>query len=70
MVCTSQAPSKDMAPWHAYWKTGITNSFGPAFGMIALKNITYSAQVDHALLGWFLLCACKGTFFYCPVLDT
>jgi len=33
------------APWHAYWKTGVANSFGPALGMIALKNITYSAQV-------------------------
>lgn len=32
-------------PWTAYWKAGITNSIGPAFGMFALKNISYSAQV-------------------------
>ena len=33
------------AHWSDYWKAGITNSLGPAFGMFALKNITYSAQV-------------------------
>uniref|UniRef100_A0A7S3QPA7 Uncharacterized protein n=1 Tax=Dunaliella tertiolecta TaxID=3047 RepID=A0A7S3QPA7_DUNTE len=45
MQCTGQALPDNMAPWHAYWKTGVANSFGPAFGMVALKNITYSAQV-------------------------
>jgi hypothetical protein len=33
------------ARWFDYWQAGITNSIGPAFGMVALKNITYSAQV-------------------------
>eukprot|EP00877_Chromochloris_zofingiensis_P001938 jgi/Chrzof1/11745/Cz06g08050.t1 len=28
-----------------YWKAALTNSIGPAFGMIALKNISYPAQV-------------------------
>ncbi|KAG2501790.1 hypothetical protein HYH03_000290 [Edaphochlamys debaryana] len=34
-----------MANWYDYWRAGITNSVGPACGMYALKNITYSAQV-------------------------
>lgn len=48
MRLRGQLQPGETAPWHAYWKTGITNSLGPAFGMVALKNITYSAQVR----GW------------------
>lgn len=33
------------AAWTDYYVAGITNSIGPALGMVALKNITYSAQV-------------------------
>lgn len=29
------------AAWHAYWKPALSNAVGPAFGMIALKNISY-----------------------------
>ena len=40
------AADKDaLPPWHVYWKPALTNSLGPAFGMIALKNISYPAQV-------------------------
>ncbi|KAG2448968.1 hypothetical protein HYH02_005722 [Chlamydomonas schloesseri] len=45
MVVTGRASKADMASWHDYWRAGITNSVGPACGMVALKNITYSAQV-------------------------
>lgn len=34
-----------LPPWTAYWRAAITNSIGPTFGMYALKNISYSAQV-------------------------
>ncbi|GBF92343.1 UDP-galactose UDP-glucose transporter [Raphidocelis subcapitata] len=34
-----------MPAWHDYWRPALTNSVGPAFGMIALKNISYPAQV-------------------------
>lgn len=27
--------------WWEYWRPALTNSIGPAFGMIALKNISY-----------------------------
>uniref|UniRef100_A0A7S0UWS0 UDP-galactose transporter n=1 Tax=Polytomella parva TaxID=51329 RepID=A0A7S0UWS0_9CHLO len=42
---TGHISRQSLPPWHAYWKAGITNSVGPACGMFALKNITYSAQV-------------------------
>mmetsp|Transcript_42088 Transcript_42088/g.99787 ORF Transcript_42088/g.99787 Transcript_42088/m.99787 type:complete len:200 (-) Transcript_42088:870-1469(-) len=29
-----------------FWKPGLTNSIGPACGLIALKNISYPAQVS------------------------
>mmetsp|Transcript_101 Transcript_101/g.175 ORF Transcript_101/g.175 Transcript_101/m.175 type:complete len:324 (-) Transcript_101:552-1523(-) len=45
MFMTGSIKPEQTASWHAYWKAGLTNSMGPAFGMIALKNITYSAQV-------------------------
>lgn len=45
MVVMGQIKPGETAAWHSYWKAGITNSIGPAFGMVALKNITYSAQV-------------------------
>ena len=35
----------DGPKWYSYWKAAISNSVGPACGMYALKNITYSAQV-------------------------
>ena len=45
MVGTGSVKPGETARWHEYWKAGITNSIGPALGMVALKNITYSAQV-------------------------
>ena len=42
---TGQISNKDLPPWTAYWRVGVTNTLGPSCGMIALKNITYSAQV-------------------------
>uniref|UniRef100_A0A7S0X1H4 UAA transporter n=1 Tax=Chlamydomonas leiostraca TaxID=1034604 RepID=A0A7S0X1H4_9CHLO len=45
MQLTGQIRQGQTAKWTDYWKAGITNSLGPAFGMVALKNITYSAQV-------------------------
>lgn len=45
MVQLGQIKPEETANWFDYWRAGITNSIGPAFGMIALKNITYSAQV-------------------------
>ncbi|KAI8475376.1 MAG: UAA transporter [Monoraphidium minutum] len=31
--------------WKEYWRPALTNAIGPALGMIALKNISYPAQV-------------------------
>ncbi|MEW5312545.1 MAG: hypothetical protein WDW38_004172 [Sanguina aurantia] len=45
LQATGQLSAADQPSWTAYWKAGITNSIGPACGMFALKNITYSAQV-------------------------
>jgi hypothetical protein len=45
MLATGAVKSDQTARWFEYWQAGITNSIGPAFGMVALKNITYSAQV-------------------------
>lgn len=45
LMAAGKVSSSDLPAWHAYWKAGITNSVGPACGMFALKNITYSAQV-------------------------
>jgi UDP-galactose transporter B1 len=36
---------QQLPPWYVYWKPALTNSIGPACGMIALKNISYPAQV-------------------------
>lgn len=45
LTAAGRVSPSDLPSWHAYWKAGITNSVGPACGMYALKNITYSAQV-------------------------
>lgn len=45
MAATGGIKAGETAEWWEYWKAGITNSIGPALGMVALKNITYSAQV-------------------------
>ena len=45
MVITGVVKSNETAQWHDYWLAGITNSIGPALGLVSLKNITYSAQV-------------------------
>lgn len=34
-----------LPPWTVYWRPALTNSIGPACGLIALKNISYPAQV-------------------------
>lgn len=40
--------SKQPLPsWMEYWKPALTNSIGPALGMMALKNISYPAQVSN-----------------------
>ncbi len=41
--------AEDTAGWTDYYVAGITNSLGPSLGMVALKNITYSAQVRARL---------------------
>mmetsp|Transcript_18848 Transcript_18848/g.60525 ORF Transcript_18848/g.60525 Transcript_18848/m.60525 type:complete len:319 (-) Transcript_18848:873-1829(-) len=41
----SLGSKKKSAPMTAFWSPGITNSIGPACGVIALKNISYPAQV-------------------------
>ena len=33
------------APPSSYWKAGLSNSLGPTLGVLALKNISYPAQV-------------------------
>ncbi|GIL63718.1 hypothetical protein Vafri_17744 [Volvox africanus] len=45
LLLTGRVSSSDLAHWYDYWQAGITNCVGPACGMFALKNITYSAQV-------------------------
>ena len=37
--------SKNLPKWTEYWQAAISNSVGPACGMIALRNISYPAQV-------------------------
>ncbi len=41
------------APLTAYWSASISNAIGPACGIVALKYISYPAQVIHmhSLLG-------------------
>ncbi|KAF8068425.1 UTR3 [Scenedesmus sp. PABB004] len=34
-----------LPPWTAYWRPALTNSIGPACGLIALRSISYPAQV-------------------------
>jgi UDP-galactose transporter B1 len=34
-----------LPPWTAYWRAGLTNAVGPACGLVALRNISYPAQV-------------------------
>jgi UDP-galactose transporter B1 len=45
MLQTRGAKGDKLPPWYVYWKPALTNSIGPACGMIALKNISYPAQV-------------------------
>lgn len=45
MLLSKRVAAADLPSWYEYWRAGITNSVGPACGMYALKNITYSAQV-------------------------
>lgn len=33
------------APPSSYWRAGLSNSVGPTLGYLALKNISYPAQV-------------------------
>lgn len=41
----SSAQEQQLPPWSVYWRPALTNSIGPACGLIALKNISYPAQV-------------------------
>lgn len=41
----SKQQAEQLPPWTAYWRPALTNSIGPACGLIALKNISYPAQV-------------------------
>lgn len=46
IIQSRSSPAKQhLPPWTVYWKPALTNSIGPALGMIALKNISYPAQV-------------------------
>lgn len=38
-------PLAARAPPRAYWRAGLSNSVGPTLGVLALKNISYPAQV-------------------------
>lgn len=42
---SSKQQAEQLPPWTAYWRPALTNSIGPACGLIALKNISYPAQV-------------------------
>lgn len=44
-VRTGQTNPKLLPAWTAYYKAGLTNCIGPGFGMLALKNISYPAQI-------------------------
>ena len=39
------ALSPTVAPPSSYWRAGLSNSVGPTLGYLALKNISYPAQV-------------------------
>lgn len=41
----SKQQQEQLPPWTVYWRPALTNSIGPACGLIALKNISYPAQV-------------------------
>lgn len=44
-IFPSTGNSKDVPPFHVYWKPGVSNAVGPACGLIALTYISYPAQV-------------------------
>lgn len=39
------AQHSSVAPPSSYWRAGLSNSVGPTLGYLALKNISYPAQV-------------------------
>lgn len=41
----SKSRSSSVAPPSSYWRAGLSNSVGPTLGYLALKNISYPAQV-------------------------
>lgn len=41
----SKSLSSSVAPPSSYWRAGLSNSVGPTLGYLALKNISYPAQV-------------------------
>lgn len=44
---------KAWPPLSAYWRAGLSNAAGPTLGYLALKNISYAAQVsrDRKVMG-------------------
>jgi len=41
------AEAKELPSWWEYWRPALTNSIGPAFGMVALKNISYPVRASR-----------------------
>lgn len=44
-TATKKNSPSSVAPPVAYWRAGLSNSVGPTLGYLALKNISYPAQV-------------------------
>jgi hypothetical protein len=54
----SKQQAQALPPWTVYWRPALTNSIGPACGLIALKNISYPAQVCVCVLSCCCLSVC------------
>lgn len=64
----SPSSSSSVAPPVAYWRAGLSNSVGPTLGYLALKNISYPAQVrgkrEGGLIGFFVPFSIEHSFFF------
>ena len=54
---------REWPPLRAYWQAGLSNAAGPTLGYLALKNISYAAQVRELVGGgWRVGCGRSCVF--------
>jgi hypothetical protein len=63
-----KSAASTVAPPSSYWRAGLSNSVGPTLGYLALKNISYPAQVSEGerekRLNWKNVSAKKRNLFF------